>query len=154
MQRPKNIFDKIGSLIPGYRGYAERDGRRNTDKILRENIVNQLESTDKILYKRIQESINNNDTDQAKNIDEVRKKINTFMSQVKYAPYGVSGFFAENQLKEDELLNIYKMDLQLAETIANITENALKKDINEITISLDDNIELLKKRNQYISEFK
>ena len=31
MQRTKNIFDKIGSLIPGYRGYAERDGRRNCD---------------------------------------------------------------------------------------------------------------------------
>ena len=29
MERSKNIFDKIGSLIPGYRGYAEREGRRH-----------------------------------------------------------------------------------------------------------------------------
>ena len=34
MERSKNIFDKLGSLIPGYRGYAERDSRRNCDKLL------------------------------------------------------------------------------------------------------------------------
>ena len=42
MDRLKNVFDKIGSLIPGYKGYAERDGRRNCDKILRDSISAQL----------------------------------------------------------------------------------------------------------------
>ncbi len=27
MDRIKNVFDKIGSLIPGYKGYAEHEGR-------------------------------------------------------------------------------------------------------------------------------
>ena len=29
MDRIKNVFDKIGSLIPGYKGYAELEGRRD-----------------------------------------------------------------------------------------------------------------------------
>ena len=45
MDRKVNILDKIGALIPGYSGYAERDGRRNCDKILRESIANQLISS-------------------------------------------------------------------------------------------------------------
>jgi len=31
----KNIFEKIGSFIPGYKGYSEKEGRRDTDKLLR-----------------------------------------------------------------------------------------------------------------------
>jgi hypothetical protein len=34
MDRKKNIFDKIGSLIPGYRGYAEREGRVSKQLII------------------------------------------------------------------------------------------------------------------------
>ena len=38
MERKKNIFDKIGSLIPGYIGYAERDSRRVCDQKIRKEI--------------------------------------------------------------------------------------------------------------------
>ena len=38
MERDLTIIDKIGSLIPGYRGYVEREGRRNCDKQLRSNL--------------------------------------------------------------------------------------------------------------------
>ena len=42
MKRSKSIFDKIGALIPGYRGYAERDSRRNCDKLIRNQISEKL----------------------------------------------------------------------------------------------------------------
>jgi hypothetical protein len=57
MDRIKNIFDKIGSLIPGYKGYAEREGRRNCDKILRESIVAKLMLLEKQLNEKMLESV-------------------------------------------------------------------------------------------------
>jgi hypothetical protein len=154
MERTKNIFDKVGSLIPGYSGYAERDGRRTTDKILRERIAGQLSEIEKKLYTRIQNSIKGKETNQAVEIDEVRKQLNTFNSQVKYAPYGVSGFFSDNQLKEDELLKIYQMDLALAESIQHLLDNAATVEIDVITSILDKNKKLLIRRNVFIADFK
>jgi hypothetical protein len=45
--RKTNIIEKIGLIIPGYKGYAVRGESRNTDKKLRENsslIIQKCES--------------------------------------------------------------------------------------------------------------
>ena len=44
--RKVNILDRIGSLIPGYSGYAIRDTQRLSDKLLREKIANRLEEVE------------------------------------------------------------------------------------------------------------
>lgn len=154
MNRHINLFDKIGSLIPGYKGYAEREGRRNVDKLLRETIADELTGIEKILYKRITDAFKANQKEEAKSIDEVRKQINTFISRVKYAPYGVTGFFADNQLKEDELLEIYKMDLELAEAVNKLKTNAASVNTGEILGQIDLCANMLDKRNQFINQFK
>ena len=53
MDRKKNLLDKIGALIPGYRGYSERDGRRDTDKITRESICLNLNEIEKNISKQL-----------------------------------------------------------------------------------------------------
>ena len=105
MDRAKNIFDRIGSLIPGYRGYAEREGRRNCDKILRDSIVEKLIYCEKNLYELMTESLNQKDKFKLNELEVVRKQINTFISKIKYAPHGVTSFFADNQIKEDDKLD-------------------------------------------------
>ena len=46
-----NIFEKLGALIPGYKGYSEREGRRDTDKILRNHIAESLQQNIPLLHK-------------------------------------------------------------------------------------------------------
>ena len=59
MERNKSFLDKIGSLIPGYKGYAEREIRRQNDKILRQKIVAELAVCEKIVQNRITKEIKN-----------------------------------------------------------------------------------------------
>jgi hypothetical protein len=47
----KNVFEKIGAFIPGYKGYSEKEGRKDTDKLLRLEIAKHLD--------RLKEIINN-----------------------------------------------------------------------------------------------
>ena len=49
MKRETNIFDKIGTLIPGYKGYQARDSRRECDRQLKEQIATKLYETEKTL---------------------------------------------------------------------------------------------------------
>ena len=154
MDRPVNIFDKIGSLIPGYSGYAERNNRRQCDRLLREKIALIINSCEKLMSKRIASSIAAKELTQINENEECRKKLNTISSKVKYAPYGESGFFSSEQLKENELLTIYQKDLALLDKVNEINRSIPDLDAKLILKIIDDLERMLNERNEYIKEFK
>jgi hypothetical protein len=141
-------------LIPGYKGYAEREGRRNCDKILRDSIVNQLIECEKILYSQISDAIKKKDKLKMREIEEYRKQTNTLISKVKFAPYGATSFFSDNQIKEDELFSIYQYDFELAENVKRLYELSSTGDLTEINSEIKKGFDNLILRNNYINEFK
>ena len=154
MERTVNILDKIGSLIPGYRGYAERDGRRNCDKQLRSILSSKLIECENTLVNRINEAITNSDKPLMRKIEVCRKLINTTQSKINYAPYGESGFFSDQQIKEDELMKIYHFDLDMAELVGEIENIILEHDVEIIMKKLSELDNVLISRNQFIREHK
>jgi hypothetical protein len=154
MERTVNILDKIGSLIPGYRGYAERDGRRNCDKQLRSILSSKLIECENTLVNRINEAITNSDKPLMRKIEVSRKLINTTQSKINYAPYGESGLFSDQQIKEDELMKIYHFDLDMAEVVCEIENIILEHNIESIMKKLSELDNVLRSRNQFIREHK
>ncbi len=39
----KNFFEVLGAFVPGYKGYSEKEMRRESDRILRDAIVSRLQ---------------------------------------------------------------------------------------------------------------
>ena len=154
MDRKKNIFDKIGSLIPGYRGYAEREGRRQCDKIMREEISSKLNSIEKLLEARIETIIAEKNYKEMNDFEKCRKKLNTISSKIKFAPYGNSGFFSDAQIKETELMEVYQKDMALLEIAKQLETNIKNCKQAEITITIEQFETLLENRNQFIKEYK
>ena len=154
MKRKTNILDRIGSLIPGYRGYAERDGRRNCDKQLRSILSLKLFECENILVNRINEAITNSNKPLMRKIEVCRKSINTTQSKIDYAPYGKSGLFSDQQIKEDELMKIYHFDLDMAELVGEIENIILEHDVEIIMKKLSELDNVLISRNQFIREHK
>jgi len=150
MSRQKNIFDKIGSLIPGYIGYAERDSRRICDQKMRREIENNLLSIEKKLIRQIQKEDND---DIIIKLDKLRKKLETTASKIRNAPYGESSFFSDNIIANDELTKIYIFDLDIkecAELLKITIENKEWTIMIEEIQKLRDKIE---ERNQFIRRF-
>ena len=110
--KKSNILVKIGSLIPGYNGYAVRDELRNTDKKLRENLARTIQETELIIMTNQKILIDKNEIQSCKEWEISRKSLNTLLSKIKNATYGESSFFSENQLKEEELEKIYSYEHQ------------------------------------------
>lgn len=154
MDRTKNVFDRIGALIPGYKGYVVRDGRRNCDKILRDTIATQLSECEKHFYSQMTVALKMKDKLIMKEFEEIRKETNTFLSKVKFAPYGATSFFGDNQIKEDELLQIYQHDLELAECVNVLFEISKSNDHISVKSQLKVCSDILIKRNNYINEFR
>jgi len=53
-----NIFEKIGSFIPGYRGYDDKERRRDTDKLLRLQIAIHIDLMKEIVNDVIRQQVN------------------------------------------------------------------------------------------------
>ena len=87
-------------------------------------------------------------------VEEIRKEINTFVTKVKFAPQGATAFFTDRKIKEDELYNIYKLDLDLAASVGGLRENVRALAFSEIKKTLITSKEILGRRNLYIDEFK
>lgn len=159
MPKNNNIFDKIGSWIPGYKGYVVRGEKRNTDQKLREQLSRQIFNAEGLVINKQQQLIRQNAIHLSQEWEMVRKALNTLLSNVRFASYGESSFFAENQLKEKELDEIYTMDLQIAERI-DLLCTIVTKHINDVLspAAIIQNIReidaLIDKRANFIKNFK
>ena len=150
MDRQKNIFDKIGSLIPGYMGYAERDSRRVCDQKVRKEIENNMLYSEKKIIRVIQKET---DKKMVMELEKSRKNLETTVSKIRNAPYGESSFFSDNVIANDELTRIYVFDLDVKESVDKletfIDEANWTKMIDEIA-TLRKQIE---ERNRFIRRF-
>jgi len=154
MDRTPNFLDKIGSLIPGYAGYAERDGRRTCDKHLRDILSSQIHVSEKEIIKRINKAISKSDKDLMRELETCRKKMNTIQSKIQFAPYGESSFFSDLQIREPELKKIYQFDLDIGELVNDIFSKSNESDSNYLLNKVEELELILYHRNNFIKEHK
>lgn len=150
MDRKVNIFDKIGSLIPGYTGYSERDSRRNCDKQLRFRLSKKLEICENILIERMELAITKSDKEFMRKIEKCRKKLNTISSKLNYAPYGASGFFSDEKIENDTLEEVYTFDLRLLNITSDFEKCVTNQDDDEIMNKINMISSILIDRNDFI----
>jgi len=107
----KGILGKL----PGFRGYVEREDRRNADKLLRESIAERFEN----LWRRIssiqKEVISNGEIEKIDDLESSAIKLRQFIDRIKTASYGYAGFFDVKKVNTEELNAIYQYDLQMLE---------------------------------------
>jgi len=120
----KNILSKL----PGFKGYVEREDRRNADKLLRESIAERFEN----LWRRIsslqKEAISNGEIEIMDDLESSAIKLRQFIDRVKAASYGYAGFFDVIKVNTEELNAIYQYDLQmleLEEEVARAVDNVV-----------------------------
>ena len=157
-KRKSNIIDKIGTLIPGYDGYSNRLMMRQTDKKLREQCCGNMKQVEEKLENLLKKLIANSQYDEMINLENTRKSINTIVSKIQFAPYGESGFFGKEVIKEDELSKIHEYDLELierTESMKVISFNHIDLPISIMAIlnHISQISDLLNERNQFIQNF-
>ncbi|MBM3152462.1 MAG: hypothetical protein FJZ96_09735 [Chloroflexi bacterium] len=122
----QDIFKKIASYIPGFKGYIERQNRRAADKLLREQVslrYTELYNRASYLQKDIADSGAIPLLDDA---EAIATKLRTFADKIKTASYGYSGFFDAVKINEEELAQLYSFDaafFELADQIAGGLDN-------------------------------
>jgi len=113
VEESRNILEKLGSIIPGWKGYQERQERRKADQILRQTLAERLAEQRKRLDVAINELIENNRYDLVDNVGSAVTQLQTFIDRVRFASYGYSGLFDAVKINQKELEQIYNFDMAL-----------------------------------------
>jgi hypothetical protein len=117
----ENKFEKLVSGIPGYKGYKQKEQRREADKLLRLQIARQYEQqllrvnalTRKITYRGKLADV--------AQVDRAAMKLQLLIDRIKHASMGYSGLFDAIKVDEDALDKLYDFDLAMLEGVTKIS---------------------------------
>ena len=161
----RNWIERLSSKIPGYSGYADRERRRDVDKLHREHLADRLRSLKSPLTDLIRELTNSGRLFEAGPVDAAIKKLDHLENRVRFASYGYAGFFDVVKIEQPQLDLIYSFDLALVEHVDNIetklaelktnagTSDALKAAFAAVAGEIDQTDRAFDERHNAINSF-
>jgi hypothetical protein len=142
------LSERIAAALPGFHGYKEKELRRESDKLVRNNLYLKL-TKDKDNVKSISQKIaDKRYMDALTDIDRLNVKMDRITEKVNHASYGYAGFYDIVKIKEENLDRMITFDNQLLDEV-----NALTASIEELkTQLLSNNFANLKDKIQTIAD--
>jgi hypothetical protein len=102
-------FEKLINKIPGYKGYREKEMRRDADKLLRDHIYGVL-TEQRRRIEDIQRDLGIEHIEHVEKIGTARRRLQTLADTVHTAAYGYAGLFDAVRVKEEQLDALYEFD--------------------------------------------
>lgn len=109
----RNWLESLGKNIPGFRGYLEKEYRRESDYLARTQLVNRLQRSKSSLDSYMRNLIDSAQLDALPQCERVRTRLDTLINTIRSAERGYSGLFDYVKVKEDLLDQVYDHDLSL-----------------------------------------
>jgi hypothetical protein len=109
----KNWFERMAEHVPGYKGYKEKELRREADHTQRLFIAERLDSVVAKLDGVKLDLVNRGDLEKLGLIDVTGRKLRTVTDRIRYADYGYAGLFDTDKVDEPVLDQLYQFDMQL-----------------------------------------
>jgi len=116
----QNALERLMNSVPGFKGYRERDLRRDADRLQREHISARLEDGKKALNQVAAALTRGGDLDVINDVETARKRIDKVSNRIRYAERGYSGFFDAVKVDETILAKVYAFDMGLVEDVDGI----------------------------------
>lgn len=122
------LLEKIMSYIPGYRGYKEKELRRESDRLVRMEVANKLKSAKMIFRKKfanplIAQMLSEED---AYRFEAFLSRLDRVTQRVDRAVAGYAGIFDAVKVREDKLDVVIQHDLGLMERAESIKADVEK----------------------------
>lgn len=142
IEEDRNWFERAAKQIPGYRGYKEKELRREADKVQRLYIAERLTAAHERLEK-VQLGLTRKGglagLELLSVIDTTLRRLRTIRDRIQFADYGYAGLFDAVKVGEEKLDELYQFDVQMQERAQAIEElaTALGADSPSLRADLD-----------------
>lgn len=130
-KKQMRLSERIVAAIPGFRGYKEKELRRESDKLIRNHLNRKLLKSKDDLKTIFQKLTDRRYFDVLTDMDRLVAKADRVTEKVNHASYGYSGFFDIVKVKEENLDRMIDFDNKMVEAVDSLASgvDALKADI-------------------------
>ncbi|MEM2092056.1 MAG: hypothetical protein QXR59_02070 [Candidatus Bathyarchaeia archaeon] len=120
------LMERILSYIPGYRGYKERELRRESDRLVRMEAVNRLRAAKDTLRKNLTNPyvVQRISSEDAWRIETLMSRLDRVVQRIDRAVAGYAGMFDSIKVREDKLDAVLQHDLSLIEKADSLKASA------------------------------
>jgi hypothetical protein len=132
-KKQMRLSERIAAAIPGFRGYKEKELRRESDKLIRNHLYLKLSGAKSNLRGVFQKLSDRRWFDVLTDMDRLMAKIDRVVEKVNHASYGYSGFFDVVKVKEENLDRMIDFDNKLIDEVDSVTAevDAFKAEITK-----------------------
>lgn len=130
MSRAENFIQGGLDRIPGYKGYRDKESRRDADKQVRESVATALGVQIDRLTRYNAELSNTRDFESLAALEPAISQIRLLADRVRTASYGYGGIFSDNDIDANALEQLRLFDSALLREV-----DALAVEVNKLTSS-------------------
>lgn len=164
MKGDMSLTERIALYIPGYRGYREKNLRREQDRAVRNELSRAIQGTKSDLAEIQRELVTKPKL--MLDIERIRTKVDRYDVDIRKAVNGYSGFHDAVKILEDDLDRLCAWDAQMLEDIQLMrtatedllrsvdNEDEVRAEIRNLERGVDDLIEIYQKRESVMKGFE
>ncbi|NIL96861.1 MAG: hypothetical protein GTO53_05170 [Planctomycetales bacterium] len=113
----RNLIETVLRHIPGFRGYLEKEYRRESDSLQRQWLADRLDRSKRGLDDFSRALVDAGQIDDLPQCDRLRGRIDKLSSRIRSAMDGYSGFFDLVRIDESVLDRVYRFDGELIDRV-------------------------------------
>lgn len=113
----RNWLETILRYIPGFRGYLEKEYRRESDELQREWLADRLQRSKRAIDELARPLADAGQIDALPQVDRFRSRLDKLIARIRGAMQGYSGFFDLVRVREDLLDRVYEHDVGLMQRV-------------------------------------
>jgi hypothetical protein len=121
-QGQRNLLERLGAKIPGYRGFQDRELRRDVDKLQREHLAAELGRLKALLSSRARDYTDAGQLAALAAFGRLDRQLDGLQQTIRFSDYGASGLFDPVKINEPELERLYAFDLGIVEDVAAVEQ--------------------------------
>ncbi|MAD79584.1 MAG: hypothetical protein CMJ50_01905 [Planctomycetaceae bacterium] len=118
----RNLVESILRYIPGFKGYLEKEYRRDSDYLARTHLGDQLRKCKSQLDHYQRALVESAALDELPKCERLRTRVDTLESRIRGAVRGYSGFFDFVRVNEAVLDDVYDHDMALLTDVATLLD--------------------------------
>jgi len=132
-KKQMGLSERILAAIPGFRGYKEKELRRESDRLIRNHMYRRLSVAKSDLKDIFQKLSDRRLFDVLTSMDRLVAKFDRVAEKVNHASYGYTGFFNIVKVREASLDRMIDFDNQLVDDVEKIVDevDAFKSEITK-----------------------
>jgi hypothetical protein len=109
----RNSLERLLEKIPGFRGFQDRELRRDVDRLQREYLATELGRLKSLLRERSRELVDGGQLAALAPFDRLDRSLDGLAQQIRFSDYGASGLFDAVKIGDAELARLYDFDLSI-----------------------------------------